>query len=146
MQPLLTLAQIVEGYRTEGDSQRVFSITLTELLLEFEASGETHFCPLLRKLIREKFNNPELYVDGSDESIFVKLYRICPDIFLEDQIPRMNNSKVLEGCLINHSRFRDWDIDSPIQSMRALRIGVLRHMISVAGDCTLNFKYKCKSK
>lgn len=144
MQPLLTLAQIVEGYRTEGDSQRVFSITLAELLLEFEASGETHLCPLIRKLICEKFNNPELYVDGSDETIFHKLYRICPDIFLEDEISKIPNSKVLEGCLINHFQFRDWDIDRPIQSMRALRIGVLRHMISVAGDQTITFKYKCK--
>ena len=146
MQPLLTLAQMVEGYRTEDESQRVFSITLAELLLEFEASGETHFCPLLRKLIREKYNNPELYVDGSDESIFVKLYRICPDIFLEDQIPKMNNFKVLEGCLINQNKFRKWDYETPIDSMRALRIGVLRHMISVAGNRTLHFKYKCKRK
>ena len=142
MQPLLTLAQMVEISRNDGDYQRVFSITLSELLTEFEASTETHFCPLLRKLIRQKFNNPELHIDRSDESLFTKLYRICPDIFLADQIPRMNNSKVLEGCLINHSQFRDWNIETPIESMRALRIGVLRHMISVAGDQTITFKYK----
>ena len=142
MQPLLTLAQMVETYRNDPESPRVFSITLSELLSEFEDSAETHFCPLIRKLIRRKFDNPELHIDRSDESLFAKLYRICPDIFFGDQIPKMNNSKVLEVCLIDHSRFCEWDIDSPIQYMRDLRTGVLRHMISVAGDQTITFKYK----
>lgn len=114
--------------------QKSYTITLTQLLAEFQKQfDQTHLCPTIIHRIRRELGDKEVFIDD-DETIFQKLFMICPALFDEAFVMQIESGDVLESAV------RDLKMFSNFRDMRQFRIDVLEMMIGMVGDATLTFR------